>query len=113
MALDKGNRASTARRLQYPDCGRSPAFFRIILIGILMMPPILFATPHEPSPAGGGWLELNPKLGQVQTDASWLPELTGTLTIEAWIYVDETLPKQVTFSLVGQTDRFSCFMPRK
>ena len=84
--------------------------FLIILIGILMMPIILFATPHEPSPAGGGWLELNPKLGQVQTDASWLPELTGTLTIEAWIYVDETLPKQVTFSLVGQTDRFSCFM---
>ena len=84
--------------------------FLIILIGILMMPIILFATPHELSPAGGGWLELNPKLGQVQTDASWLPELTGTLTIEAWIYVDETLPKQVTFSLVGQTDRFSCFM---
>jgi hypothetical protein len=71
---------------------------------------ILFAIPHEPSPAGGGWLELNPKLGQVQTDAPWLPELTGTLTIEAWIYVDETLPKQVRFSLVGQTDRFNCFM---
>ena len=84
--------------------------FLIILIGILMTPTILFATPHEPSPAGGSWLELNPKLGQVQTDTPWLPELTGTLTIEAWIYVDETLPKQVTFSLVGQTDRFSCFM---
>lgn len=81
-----------------------------ILIGILMTPILLFAAPHEPSPAGGGWLELNPKLGQVQTDAPWFPELTGTLTIEAWIYVDETLPKQVTFSLVGQTDRFSCFM---
>ena len=40
-----------------------------ILIGILMTPIILFAAPHEPSPAGGGWLELNPKLGQVQTDA--------------------------------------------
>ena len=84
--------------------------FLIILIGILMMPIILFAAPHEPSPAGGGWLELNPKLGQVQTDAPWLPELTEPLTIEAWIYVDETLPKQVRFSLVGQTDRFSCFM---
>ena len=84
--------------------------FLIILIGILMTPTILFATPHEPSPAGGGWLELNPKLGQVQTDAPWLPELTEPLTVEAWIYVDETLPKQVTFSLVGQTDRFNCFM---
>ena len=84
--------------------------FLIILIGILMTPIILFAIPHEPSPAGGGWLELNPKLGQVQTDAPWFPELTGELTIEAWIYVDETLPKQVTFSLVGQTDRFGCFM---
>ena len=84
--------------------------FLIILIGILMTPMILFAIPHESSPAGGGWLELNRKLGQVQTDAPWLPELTGTLTIEAWIYVDETLPKQVRFSLVGQTDRFNCFM---
>jgi len=84
--------------------------FLIILIGILMNPIMLFAAPHEPSPAGGGWLELNPKLGQVQTEAPWFPELTGELTIEAWIYVDETLPKQITFSLVGQTDRFSCFM---
>ena len=84
--------------------------FLIILIGILMTPIILFAIPHEPSPAGGDWLELNPKLGQLQTDAPWFPELTGELTIEAWVYVDETLPKQVTFSLVGQTDRFGCFM---
>ncbi|MCY3553136.1 MAG: hypothetical protein OXH39_21970 [Candidatus Poribacteria bacterium] len=81
-----------------------------ILIGILMTPIMLFAAPHEPSPAGGGWLELNPKLGQVQTDAPWFPELTGELTIEAWIYVDEPLSKQVIFSLVGQTDRFNCFL---
>ncbi|MYA71508.1 hypothetical protein F4009_11985 [Candidatus Poribacteria bacterium] len=84
--------------------------FLIILIGILMTPIMLFAAPHEPSPAGGGWLELNPKLGLTQTDAPWFSELTGELTIEAWIYVDETLPKQITFSFVGQTDRFSCFM---
>ena len=82
----------------------------IILIGVLITPIILFATPHEPSPAGGGWLELNPKLGQVQTDAPWLPELFGKLTVEAWIYVDEPLPKQVIFSLVGQTDLFNCFL---
>ena len=84
--------------------------FLIVLIGILMNPIMLFAAPHEPSPAGGGWLELNPKLGQVQTEAPWLPELTGKLTIEAWIYVDETLPKQITFSFIGQTDRFGCLM---
>ena len=84
--------------------------FLIILTALLMNPITLFAAPHEPSPAGGGWLELNPKLGQIQTDDPWLPELFGKLTIEAWIYVDETLPKQVTFSLVGQTDRFGCFM---
>ena len=84
--------------------------FLIILTALLMNPITLFAAPHEPSPAGGGWLELDPKLGQIQTEAPWLPELSGTLTIEAWIYVDETLPKQVTFSLVGQTDRFGCFM---
>ena len=81
-----------------------------ILIGILMTPIMLFAAPHEPSPAGGGWLELNPKLGQVQTDAPWFPELTGELTIEAWVYVDEPLSKQVIFSLVGQMDRFNCFL---
>ena len=84
--------------------------FLIILTALLMNPITLFAAPHEPSPAGGGWLELNPKLGQIQTDDPWLSELFGKLTIEAWIYVDETLPKQVTFSLVGQTDRFGCFM---
>ena len=84
--------------------------FLIILIGILMTPIILFAIPHEPSPAGGGWLELNPKLGQVQTEAPWFPELTGMLTIEAWIYVDESLPNLNVFSLVGQTDRFNCFI---
>ena len=84
--------------------------FLIILIGILMTPIILFAAPHEPSPAGGGWLELNPKLGQVQTDAPWFPELIGELTIEAWVYVDESLPNLNVFSLVGQTDRFNCFI---
>lgn len=84
--------------------------FLIILTGILMTPILLFAAPPEPSPAGGGWLELNPKLGQVQTDAPWFPELTGELTIEAWVYVDESLPNLNVFSLVGQTDRFNCFM---
>ncbi len=84
--------------------------FLIILIGILMTPILLFAAPHEPSPAGGGWLELNPKLGQLQTDAPWFPELTGKLTIEAWVYVDESLPNLNVFSLVGQTDRFNCFI---
>ncbi len=84
--------------------------FLTILIIFLITPTILFAAPHEPSPAGGGWLELNPKLGQIQTDAPWFPELTGELTIEAWIYVDELLPKEAFFSLVGQTDRFNCFL---
>ena len=84
--------------------------FLIILTLLLTNSVVLFAAPHEPSPAGGGWLELNPTLGLVQTEAPWFPELTGPLTIEAWIYVDETLPKEVRFSLVGQTDRFSCFM---
>ena len=87
---------------------RSPSL--VILIGILMTPIILFAAPHEPSPAGGGWLELNPNLGLTQTEAPWFPELTGELTIEAWVYVNESLPNLNVFSLVGQTDRFNCFM---
>ena len=84
--------------------------FLTILIISLMIPTILFAVPHEPSPAGGNYLELNPKLGQLQTDAPWFPELTGELTIEAWIYVDASLPNLNVFSLVGQTDRFNCFI---
>ena len=84
--------------------------FLTILIIFLMTPTILFAAPHEPSPAGGGWLELDPKLGQVQTDAPWFPKLTGKLTIEAWIYVDASLPKGSVFSLVGQADRFNCLL---
>ena len=81
-----------------------------ILIAFLLTPTILFAAPHEPSPAGGNYLELNPKLGLIQTEAPWFPELTGPLTIEAWIYVDESLPNLNVFSLVGQTDRFNCFI---
>ena len=84
--------------------------FLTSLIVFLLTPTILFAAPHEPSPAGGGWLELNPKLGLTQTEAPWFPELTGELTIEAWIYVDESLPNLNVFSLVGQTDRFNCFI---
>ncbi len=82
----------------------------IILMIFLFTPIVLFAAPHEPSPAGGGWLELNPKLGQLQTEAPWFPELTGELTIEAWIYVDALLPKGSVLSLVGQTDRFNCLL---
>ena len=84
--------------------------FLTSLIVFLLTPTILFAVPHEPSPAGGNYLELNPKLGQVQTEAPWFPELTGELTIEAWIYVDESVPNLNVFSLVGQTDRFNCFI---
>ena len=89
---------------------KRPFNIQACLIVFFLIPTLLFAAPHEPSPAGGGWLELNPKLGLTQTEAPWLPELTGELTIEAWIYIDETLPKQATFSFVGQTDRFGCFM---
>ena len=38
------------------------------LVIILMLPLTLLAAPHEPSPAGGGWLELNPESPLVQTD---------------------------------------------
>ena len=88
----------------------SKEIFLTILIIFLITPTILFAAPHEPSPAGGGWLELNPKLGQLQTDVPWFPELTGELTVEAWVYVDALLPKGSVFSLVGQTDRFNCLL---
>ena len=85
---------------------------------VLMMPVALFAAPHEPSPAGGGWLELDPELPLVRTEAPWFPEYPGPLTIEAWIYIDRPPSVQnvslldgtpeVVFSIVGQTDRFTC-----
>ena len=85
---------------------------------ILMMPVTLFAAPDEPSPAGGGWLELDPKLPLVQTESPWFPEYPGPLTIEAWVYIDKppsvqevislTAGSHAAFSMVGQTDRFTC-----
>ena len=78
--------------------------FLIILTLLLTNPLVLFAAPHEPSPAGGGWLELNPELGLVQTEAPWFPELTGALTIEAWIYVDETFTQRSPI-LTGRSNR--------
>ena len=80
--------------------------FLIVLIGILMNPIMLFAAPHEPSPAGGDWLELNPKIGLTQTEVPWLPELTGKLTIEAWIstWTKRYRSKSPFHSLGKQTD---------
>ncbi len=85
---------------------------------LLMTPLIIFAAPHEPSPAGGGWLELNPKLPLLQTKAPWFPDYLGPLTIEAWVYIDKPPSIQdvislnagshVTFSIISQTDRFIC-----
>ena len=89
-----------------------------LLAIILMLPLTLFAVPHEPSPAGGGWLELNPELPLVQTERPWFPDYPGPLTIEAWVYIDRppsvrdviSLYTEVpaAFSIVGQTDRFTC-----
>ena len=91
-----------------------PIFFVIIL----MLPLTLVAAPNEPSPAGGGWLELNPELSLVQTEKSWFPDYSGPLTIEAWVYIDRPPSIQdiaaleagsrAAFSIVGQTDRFTC-----
>ena len=92
---------------------------RLAVIGIVMMMPItLFAAPHEPSPAGGGWLELNPELPLVRTEKPWFPNYPGPLTIEAWVYIDRSPSVQnvislaagsrAAFSIVGQTGRFTC-----
>ena len=89
-----------------------------LLVIILMLPLTLYAAPHEPSPAGGGWLELNPELPRVQTEKPWFPDYPGPLTIEAWVYIDRppsvrnirslTVGSPAAFSIVGQTDRFTC-----
>ena len=85
---------------------------------VIMMPFTLFAAPHEPSPAGGGWLELNPELPLVRTEKPWFPNYPGPLTIEAWVYIDKSPSVQgvislaagsrAAFSIVGQTGRFTC-----
>ena len=98
---------------------KSIGTIRLAVIGIVMMMPItLFAAAHEPSPAGGGWLELNPELPLLRTEKPWFPNYPGPLTIEAWIYIDKPPSVQdvislaagprATFSIVGQTDRFTC-----
>ena len=88
------------------------------LVIILMLPLTLLAAPHEPSPAGGGWFELNLELPLVQTEKPWFPDYPGPLTIEAWVYIDR--PPSVrdvislaagfpaAYSIVGQTGRFTC-----
>ncbi len=68
---------------------------------------VVFADPHEQSPAGGGWLELDPKLPLLQSESSWFPGIHGSLMLEAWIYIDEPPRPQTAFSVVGQTDRFN------
>ena len=88
------------------------------LIIILMLPVTLLAAPHEPSPAGGGWLELNPELPLVQTEKPWFPDYPGPLTIEAWVYIDRppsvrdvislAAGSRAAFSILGQTNRFTC-----
>ena len=91
----------------------------LTIIGTILIQPLaLFAAPHEPSPAGGGWLELNPELPLVQTESPWFPDYPGPLTIEAWVYIDRPPSVQdvislsdaspTTVSIVGQTDRFTC-----
>ena len=90
----------------------------LAIIGSVLMPMALFAAPHEPSPAGGGWLELNPELPLVQTEKPWFPYYPGPLTIEAWVYIDRPPSVQkvislntgspAAFSIVGQTGRFTC-----
>ena len=88
-------------------------------IGVLLMVPFtLFAAPNKPSPAGGGWLELNPELPLVQTEKPWFPDYPGPLTVEAWVYIDRppsvknvislNVGSPAAFSIVGQTDRFTC-----
>ena len=91
----------------------------LAVIGIIfMIPLVLFAAPREPSPAGGGWLELDPELPSVQTESPWFPDYPGPLTIEAWVYIDRppsvrdvaslTAGSSAAFSIAGQTDRFTC-----
>lgn len=86
-------------------------YIQIVLFVVLvvgwMTSFTLLAAPHEPSPAGGGWLELNSELPLVQSEEPWFPVLPGPLTLEAWIYIDESPPFQNAFSLVGQTNRFN------
>lgn len=82
------------------------AFFTIIAI-LLMIPLTLSGVPHEPSPAGGGWLELDPELPRVQSESPWFPNYSGAFTLEAWIYIEEPPGIQEALSLVGKTNRFN------
>ncbi len=81
--------------------------FFAIIAGVLMGPSSLFAKPHEPSPAGGGWLELNRNIRPVESGTSWFPEALEPLTLEAWVYIEEPPSIQNAFSIVGQTNRFT------
>ena len=52
-------------------------WFKVVCLLILLLLPLrLLAAPHEPSPAGGGWLELNPELPLVQTEKTVVSRLS-------------------------------------
>lgn len=79
------------------------AMLCVILTGRSPLP----AAPHEPSPAGGGWLDFHSELSVIQSEGPWFPAFPGPLTLEAWLYVDEPPDIRNAFSIVGQTDRFN------
>ena len=81
--------------------------FFTILAYLLTIPYALLAAPHEPSPAGGGWCELNPTLSTLETQSPWFPDYDGPLTLEVWIYIDAPPKTHTAFSIVGQTKRFN------
>ena len=78
-----------------------------IITYLVTIPYTLLAAPHEPSPAGGGWCEINPALSTLETESPWFPDYKGPLTLEAWIYIDAPPRTQAAFSIAGQTNRFN------
>lgn len=49
------------------------AMLGVILTGHSPLP----AAPHEPSPAGGDWLDFHSELSVVQSEGPWFPALTA------------------------------------
>jgi len=85
-------------------------FYFVIAFGFILLSLFIITNSEAkpvPSPAGGGYVEFNSDDDFLSTIKPWLPEAElKTLTVEAWIYIEEYPKTNTYWSLFGQEGRF-------
>jgi hypothetical protein len=84
-------------------------FYFGIAFGFILLSLFIITNSEaiQPSPAGGGYVEFNSDDDFLSTVKPWLSEAElKTLTVEAWIYIEEYPKSDTYWSLFGQEGRF-------